>query len=154
MENKSGAFNILKRKALILFNCTMLSLMSVITVHGQNIIGKWKEQTDTEFFAKTDGSERHSQPHPPFNGQFQLLEIKADQTFTSTEYMNWIPGVVAIAGVWSLTGDQLKTKTNNINLDYALNTYTMKLEQDMLVLTLKQPKGSGVSMVEKRYKKK
>jgi hypothetical protein len=96
--------------------------LSATTVHSQNIVGKWKEQTSTEFFAKDDGSQHHSQPHPPFNGQFQLLEIKSDQTFTSTEYMNWIPGVVAVAGVWSLAGDQLKTKTNSINIDYAIST--------------------------------
>ena len=151
MKNKS----IINRidKILYMFSVMAFCLLSTFTVHAQNIVGNWKEQTVTEFFAKDDGSQHHSQPHPPFNGQFQVLEIKSDQTFTSTEYMNWIPGVVAVAGTWSLTGDQLKTKTNNINMDYALNTYTIKIDVDVLILTLKQPKGSGVSQVEKRYKK-
>ena len=151
MQNKSTR-NI-KNKVLFIFTFSVFCLTSVITVRAQSIVGKWKEQTDMEFFSKPDGSASHSPAHPPFNGQFQVLEIRADQTFASTEYMNWIPGVVAVAGVWSLSGDQLKTKTNNINIDYAINTYTMKLEQDVLVLTLRQGKGAGVSSVEKRYKK-
>jgi hypothetical protein len=151
MQNKSTRN--LRNKSLLFFIFSATCFLSAVTVQGQSVVGKWKEQTDTEIFTKPDGSGHHSQPHPPFNGLFQLLEIKTDQTFTSTEYMNWIPGVVAVAGTWSLTGDQLKTKTNNVNVDYAINTYTMKLDQDMLVLSLTQPKGSGVSMVEKRYKK-
>ena len=135
------------------YSVLFCSLLSVFTIHAQNITGKWKEQTDMEFYSKPEGSEHHSVAHPPFNGIFQVLEMNRDQSFTSTEYMNWIPGVVAVAGEWLLTGNQLKTTTKNISADYAVNTYTIKMDSDVLVLTLKQPRGSFVSMVEKRYKK-
>ena len=142
-----------KIKMLYITCQTIIGLAFVNHSQAQMIVGKWQEQTSTEYYTKPDGTENHSHPHPPFDGHPQVLEIKSDQTFTSTEYMNWVPGVVVVSGTWTLSGDQLKTKTNNVSADFTSNVYMMSMSSGTLVLSLKQVKGTHVSRVDKTYKK-
>jgi|SRR5450432_43355 len=154
MNIKSPAFKTVVFKTGIIFNLMVIGSAGALPCNAQAITGRWKEVSSIEYYKVNEGTGEHTpKQHPPFNGKYQVLEIKADQSFTSTQYMNWLPGEVGITGKWSLTGDQLKTITNNINIDYAVNIYTIKLNGKDLVLSLKQNKNPAVLKIDKTYSK-
>jgi hypothetical protein len=74
----------------------------------------------------------------------QVLEIRSDHTFTSSELMNWVPSSVKLTGTWTLTGDQLNTKLdlqqpdpiNNPTKDVVTTIYTITMNGNNLVLSL------------------
>ena len=90
----------------------------------------------------------------------QVIEIRSDHTFTSSELMNWVPSAVNLTGTWTLTGDQLNTKLdlhqpdpiNNPAKDAVSTIYTITINGNNMILSLLMPsKNPIIERMEKTY---
>ena len=147
-------------KALLILACTTFGLISFIQCDAQTIAGKWKEISGKDFCTPKGVKATGKQflPQAPQMGG-QVLEIKSDHTFTSSELMNWVPSAVELTGTWTLSGDQLNTKLdlhqkdpkNNPAKEAVTTIYTMTMEGKNMILSLPVTKSPIIERMEKTY---
>jgi hypothetical protein len=153
---------LLLKTILILFSATLV-FEDYSNCDAQSIAGKWKEISGKDYCTaqgvKATGKQFLLQA-PQMGGQ--VLEIRADHTFTSSELMNWVPSEVKLTGTWTLTGDQLNTKLdlhqpdplNNPAIDAVTTIYTMTIAGNNMVLSLSMHGRSPIiERMEKTYTK-
>jgi hypothetical protein len=154
-------------------NAFILKALSIITgitfafagfnkCDAQSIEGKWKEVSGKDFCTakgvKVTGKQFLPQA-PQMGGQ--VLEIRSDHTFTSSELMTWVPSSVKLTGTWTLSGDQLNTKLdlqqtdpiNNPAKDAVTTIYSVKISGGNMVLSLLISNNPIVERMEKTYTK-
>lgn len=150
-------------KALLLVAGITYGFSSFNRCDAQSIEGKWKEVSGKDYCTakgvKVTGKQFLPQA-PQMGGQ--VLEIRSDHTFTSSELMNWVPSSIILTGTWTLTGDQLNTKldlhqsdpVNNPAKDAVTTIYTITINGNNLVLSLlMNNKSPIIERMEKTYKK-
>jgi hypothetical protein len=137
--------------------------MSVLgNSNAQTVVGKWKEVSMKNYYTAQEAKESGEKftEHPPYT-EAQVLVFKADHSFTTNQWMSWIPGTLQLSGTWSLTGNQLSTKLdtgqpdprNDPTPEAALNIYTLSITADHLVLTLPIKNNPVMEKMEKTYVK-
>ena len=154
--------NISKRKFLFSLSLCIVCLSTSAICEAQNITGKWKEIYMRNYYTPQKATESGKQftEHPPYT-EAQVLDIKADHTFTTNQYMSWIPGTLQLTGTWSLASNQLNTKLDSRQVDprndptqeAALNIYTMTATGDHLILSLPVKNNPVMVKMEKTYVK-
>jgi hypothetical protein len=149
-------------KALFTITCITYGFGSVNKCDAQSIVGKWKEVSGKDYCTakgvKVTGKQFLTQA-PQMGGQ--VLEIKSDHTFTSSELMTWVPSSVKLTGTWTLSGDQLNTKLdlqqadpiNNPAKGAVTTIYTLTISGGNLVLSLLISNNPIVEKMEKTYTK-
>ena len=158
METKTLKAFILK--ALLIITGITFGFASFNKCAAQSIEGKWKEVSGKDFCTakgvKVTGKQFLPQA-PQMGGQ--VLEIRSDHTFTSSELMNWVPSSVKLTGTWTLSGDQLNTKLdlhqtdpiNNPAKDAVTTIYTLTISGGNMVLSLLISNNPIVERMEKTY---
>lgn len=112
-------------KAILILTFTIVGFSGFTKCGAESIVGKWKEVSGKDFCTakgvKVTGKQFLPQD-PKMGGQ--VIEIRADHTFTSLELMTWVPSAVKLTGTWTLSGDQLNTKLalNQSGKLYSLNS--------------------------------
>lgn len=151
-----------KKKLLFSMLLFIVSLTSSGICEAQNITGKWKEVSMRNYYtpqeAKESG-EKYSE-HPPYTVA-QVLVINADHSFTTNQWMSWIPGTLQLTGTWSLVGNQFNTKLDSRQFDprndptqeAALNIYTLTVTADHLILSMPIKNNPIMEKMEKTYVK-
>jgi hypothetical protein len=147
-------------RALFIISCITSGLIGFNNCNAQSIEGKWKEVSGKDFCTAKGVKATGKQflPQAPQMGG-QILEIRSDHTFTSSELMNWVPSSVNLTGTWTLTGDQLNTKldlnqkdpVNNPAKDAVTTIYTITIDGKNLVLSLLISNNPIVERMEKTY---
>ena len=147
-------------KALLILSCSAFGLASFIKCDAQSFAGKWKEVSGKDYCTPKGVKATGKQflPQAPQMGG-QVLEIKSDHTFTSSELMNWVPSAVKLTGTWTLTGDQLNTKLdlhqpdpkNNPAKEAVTTIYTITMEGKNMILSLPVTKSPIIERMEKTY---
>ena len=98
-------------KAILILAISAVGFADFTKCDAQSIVGKWKEVSGKDFCTakgvKVTGKQFLPQA-PQMGGQ--VIEIRSDHTFTSSELMTWVPSAVKLTGTWTLSGDQLNTK--------------------------------------------
>jgi hypothetical protein len=132
-------------KALLIITGITFGFSGLNKCGAQSIEGKWKEVSGKDYCTAKGVKATGKQflPQAPQMGG-QVLEIRSDHTFTSSELMNWVPSSVKLTGTWTLTGDQLNTKLdlqqpdpiNNPTKDVVTTIYTITMNGNNLVLSL------------------
>jgi hypothetical protein len=160
MKNKSSMFIVFVFKSLLIFSFTTVGLARFIKCDAQSIAGKWKEVSGKDFCTPKGVKATGKQflPQAPQMGG-QVLEIKSDHTFTSSELMNWVPSAVTLTGTWTLSGDQLNTKLdlhqpdpkNNPAKEAVTTIYTITITEKNIVLSLPVNKSPIIERMEKTY---
>jgi hypothetical protein len=142
----------------MIFTCTGL----LIGVQGtaQSIVGKWKEVSGKNYFNAKGVAKTGKQfvPAAPQMGG-QVLDIRADHSFSSSELMNWVPSQMDLTGTWKLTGDQLNTilnanqpdPTTNPTKEAMINNYTVTWSGNNLILSLIIKANPIMDKMEKTY---
>jgi hypothetical protein len=149
----------IKLFSLLLF---IVSISSLGNCDAQSITGKWKEVSMKNYYTAQEAKESGEKftEHPPYT-EAQVLVIKADHSFTTNQWMSWIPGTLQLTGTWSLAGNQLKTKLdtrqmdprNNPTPEAALNIYTLTVTADHLILSMPVLNNPIMEKMEKTYVK-
>src|SRR6476660_1411803 len=104
----SSMFRAFTSKALLIL---IVGSASFITCGAQSIVGKWKGVSVKNFY----GSEYAKQMGKPMEEKFPKdvgnsdIEYKSDHTFIMNFSAVNTSEVTTIKGIWSLTGDQLKS---------------------------------------------
>ena len=160
MKTKSSTLLAFTTKALFIFTFTTVVMASFIKCDAQAIAGKWKEVSGKDYCTEKGVKATGKQflPQAPQMGG-QVLEIKSDHTFTSTELMNWVPSDLKLTGTWTLSGDQLNTKldlvqpdpTNNPAKEAVTTIYTMTINGNNMILTLPVKNNPMIVRMEKTY---
>jgi hypothetical protein len=160
MKIKSSMFIAFAFKTLFIFICTIVGLANFIKCDAQAIAGKWKEVSGKDFCTPKGVKATGKQflPQAPQMGG-QVLEIKSDHTFTSSELMNWVPSALELTGTWTLSGDRLNTKLdlhqkdpkNNPAKEAVTTIYTMTMEGKNMILSLPITKSPIIERMEKTY---
>jgi hypothetical protein len=148
-------------KAMLMLISAILVFADYTNCDAQSITGKWKEVSGKDYCTpkgvKATGKQFLLQA-PQMGGQ--VLEIRSDHTFTSSELMNWVPSDVKLTGTWVLTGDQLNTKLdlrqpdplNNPAKDAVTTIYTLTVNGNNMVLSLSMHgKSPIIDRMEKTY---
>jgi hypothetical protein len=160
MKTKLSALFSFAIKSLLIFTFATIGLAGLIKCDAQAIAGKWKEVSGkdycTEKGVKATGKEFLPQA-PQMGGQ--VLEIKSDHTFTSSELMNWVPSDLKLTGTWTLSGDQLTTKLDLVQPDpknnpapQAITTiYIMTINGNSMILSLPVNGNPMIVRMEKTY---
>ena len=111
MKTKSSKFTAFSLKTLLIITCITTGFTGFTKCNAQSIAGKWKEVSGKDYCTpkgvKATGKQFLLQA-PQMGGQ--VIEIRSDHTFTSSELMTWVPCAVNLTGTWTLAGDQLNTK--------------------------------------------
>jgi hypothetical protein len=150
-------------KTILILSGTILVFADYTNCDAQSIAGKWKEVSGKDYCTpqgvKATGKQFLLQA-PQMGGQ--VLEIRSDHTFTSSELMTWVPSDVKLTGTWALSGDQLNTKLdlrqpdplNNPAKDAVTTIYTLTINGNNMVLSLSmQGRSPIIERMEKTYKK-
>jgi hypothetical protein len=147
-------------KSLLIITGITFGFVSFNKCDAQSIEGKWKEVSGKDFCTakgvKVTGKQFLPQA-PQMGGQ--VLEIRSDHTFTSSELMTWVPSSVKLTGTWTLSGDQLNTKLdlhqtdpiNNPAKDAVTTIYTLTINGGNMVLSLLISNNPIVERMEKTY---
>jgi hypothetical protein len=160
MKSILSGLKSIKRTNVLSFIAFIVCMSALGNCNAQTITGKWKEVSMKNYFtaqAARESGEKFTE-HPPYVDA-QILIIKADHSFTTTQWMNWIPGALELTGTWNLAGNQLNTKLdthqadprNNPTQEAALNIYTLTIMADHLVLTLPIKNNPYMEKMEKTY---
>jgi hypothetical protein len=159
MRNLKSARNIITGYTLIITS-VLVGLVSINSCDAQSIVGKWKEVSGKNYFnasvAKEQG-EKFIPAAPQMGGQ--VLEIRADHSFTSSELMNWIPSQMELKGTWTLAGDQLNTTLNasqpdpntNPTKEAMINNYKLSWNGKDMILSLTLKPNPMMERMEKTY---
>lgn len=138
----------------------LVALISINSCDAQSVVGKWKEVSGKNYFnakvAKEQG-EKFIPAAPQMGGQ--VLDIRADHSFTSSELMNWIPSQMELKGTWTLAGDQLNTTLNasqpdpntNPTKEAMINNYTLSWNGSNMILSLTLKPNPMMERMEKTY---
>jgi hypothetical protein len=148
-------------KATLILTCTIFGFADFTKCDAQSIEGKWKEVSGKDYCTPKGVKATGKQflPQAPQMGG-QVLEIRSDHTFTSSELMNWVPSSVKLTGTWTLSGDQLNTKLdihqpdplNNPAKDAVSTIYTITINGNNMVLSLLMHGSSPIiERMEKTY---
>jgi hypothetical protein len=148
-------------KAMLILTCTTFGFAEFTKCDAQSFVGKWKEVSGKDYCTpkglKVTGKQFLLQA-PQMGGQ--ILEIRSDHTFTSSELMNWVPSSVKLTGTWTLSGDQLNTKLDlhqpdpltNPTKDAVSTNYTITISGNNMVLSLLMPSNNPIiERMEKTY---
>jgi Lipocalin-like domain len=163
MKTKTSTLKAFILKALLIITGITFGFSSLNKCDAQSIEGKWKEVSGKDYCTAKGVKATGKQflPQAPQMGG-QVLEIRSDHTFTSSELMNWVPSSVKLTGTWTLSGDQLTTKLdlhqsdpiNNPAKDAVTTIYTMTINGDNMILSLPMNNRSPIiERMEKTYKK-
>src|SRR6185312_4824774 len=100
MKTKSSTL----QTALLILTVVTVCLTGITNCDAQAIAGKWKEVSGKDFCTEKGVKATGKQflPQAPQMGG-QVLEIKSDHTFTSSELMNWVPSDFKLTGTWTLS---------------------------------------------------
>jgi hypothetical protein len=138
----------------------LLVLMSINSCDAQSVVGKWKEISGKNYFNAKVAKEQGTTfiPAAPQMGG-QVLEIRADHSFTSSELMNWIPSQMELKGTWTLSGDQLNTTLNasqpdpntNPTKEAMINNYKLSWNGNNMILSLTLKPNPMMERMEKTY---
>ena len=160
MKIKSSMLMPFALKALLIFILTTVGLVSFIKCDAQSIAGKWKEVSGKDYCTAkgVKATGKLFLPQAPQMGG-QVLEIRSDHTFTSSELMNWVPSALKLTGTWTLSGDQLNTKLDlhqpdpkdNPTKEASTTIYTITLEGKNMILSLPVTKSPIIERMEKTY---
>ena len=160
MKTKSSTLLAFTFKTLLIFTFATVGLASLIKCEAQSVAGKWKEVSGKDFCTEKGVKATGKQflPQAPQMGG-QVLEIRADHTFTSSELMNWVPSDLKLTGTWTLSGDQLNTKLDlvqpdpktNPALDHVTTIYTVTITGNNMILSLPVKNNPMIVRMEKTY---
>jgi hypothetical protein len=160
MKTKSSTFKAIALKSLLIFTCATVGLGSFIKCNAQSIEGKWKEVSGKDFCTAKGVKATGKQflPQAPQMGG-QVLEIRSDHTFTSSELMTWVPSAVKLTGTWTLSGNQLNTKLdlhqsdskNNPTKNAVSTIYTITINGNNMILSLAISNNPIIERMEKTY---
>ena len=160
MKTKSSTLQAFTSRTLFILIFVKIGLAGFTTCDAQAIAGKWKEVSGkdycTEKGVKATGKEFLPQA-PQMGGQ--VLEIRSDHTFTSSELMNWVPSDFKLTGTWTLSGDQLNTKLDlaqpdpktNPSKEAVTTIYTVTINGNTMILTLPVINNPMIIKMEKTY---
>jgi hypothetical protein len=160
MKSKSSTLLASIFKAVLIFIFATVGLAGFIKCDAQSIAGKWKEISGKDYCTEKGVKATGKQflPQVPQMGG-QVLEIKSDHTFISSELMNWVPSDLKLTGTWTLSGDQLNTKLDRVQPDPKNNPaeetvttiYTMTINGNNMVLSLPVKNNPMIVRMEKTY---
>lgn len=154
--------NLSKRKLLFALSLCIICQSTSAICEAQNITGRWKEISMRNYYSPQEAKESGKKftEHPPYT-EAQVLVIGADHSFTTNQYMSWIPGTLKLTGTWSLAGNQLTTKLDSRQPDprndptqqTAMNIYTLTVSGDHLILSMPIKNNPIMEKMEKTYVK-
>jgi hypothetical protein len=155
-----SALRIFTYKMPFVFTFFIFSLVNIGCCEAQSIVGKWKEIGGKNYF-NARGVQKSGKEFilaaPQMGGQ--VLDIRADHRFTSSELMNWVPSQMELKGTWTISGDQLNT-TLDVNQpdpkadptkEAMINNYKLSWNGNNMILTLMLKSNPIMEKMEKTY---
>ena len=160
MKTKSSGLQAFTCKALLILTFATVGLGFTVKCDAQAIAGKWKEVSGKDYCTEKGVKATGKQflPQAPQMGG-QVLELRSDHTFTSSELMNWVPSDFKLTGTWTLSGDQLNTKLDLVQPDPKTNPakeavttiYTVTINGNNMILNLPVKNNPMIIKMEKTY---
>ena len=154
-------------KALLILSCTIPGFAGFAKCDAQSIVGKWNRVSAKQFFtaeaAKTLG--KSSVEVQMASAGTETIEFKADHTYIKTLSGKYQPKPIALAGVWSVSGNQFEMKMdpnqpalkNNPKMDGVPTSNTVSISGNTIIVSIpvsgNNPMTNKITKIEETYKK-